>query len=99
MNDGRKNCSSTPEENQTEILRITQNKLKLNRLKRSPKTNQTPKSDFTDFRAETDFKTPTRVPKVGFRSSVTEESPNNDSEFQHEIIWDPTSPATPVRNG
>ncbi|XP_026787569.3 ewing's tumor-associated antigen 1 isoform X1 [Pangasianodon hypophthalmus] len=99
MNDGRKNCSSTPEENQTEILRITQNKLKLNRLKRSPKTNQTPKSDFTDFRAETDFKTPTRVPKVGFRSFVTEESPNNDSELQHEIIWDPTSPATPVRTG
>ncbi|MCJ8748116.1 hypothetical protein PDJAM_G00161290, partial [Pangasius djambal] len=96
MNDGRKSCSSTPEERQTEILRPTQNKLKLNRLKRSPKTNQTPKSDFTNFRAEKNFKTPTRIQKVGFRSSVTVESPNNDSELQHEIIWDPTSPATPV---
>uniref|UniRef100_W5UEJ4 Ewing's tumor-associated antigen 1 n=1 Tax=Ictalurus punctatus TaxID=7998 RepID=W5UEJ4_ICTPU len=102
MNDGRKNCSSTPEENhdQTELLRITQNKkIKTNRLKRSPKTNQTQKSDVTDFKAEADFKTPTRVPKVGFRSFVTDESPNNDSEFQHEIIWDPTSPATPIRTG
>lgn len=55
MNDGRKNCSSTPEENhdQTELLRITQNKkIKTNRLKRSPKTNQTQKSDVTDFKAE-----------------------------------------------
>lgn len=55
MNDGRKKCSSTPEENpeQSETLRITQNKLKINRLKRSPKTNQTQKSDITNCRAET----------------------------------------------
>uniref|UniRef100_A0A8B9K4B4 ETAA1 activator of ATR kinase n=1 Tax=Astyanax mexicanus TaxID=7994 RepID=A0A8B9K4B4_ASTMX len=45
------------------------------------------------------FKTPTRLPKGRFRSVKTEESPNNDAEFQHDIIWDPNSPATPSRNG
>lgn len=55
MNDGRERSSSTPEENpeQAEKLRITQNKSKVNRLKRSPKTNQTHKSDITNFTAET----------------------------------------------
>uniref|UniRef100_A0A3B4E667 ETAA1 activator of ATR kinase n=1 Tax=Pygocentrus nattereri TaxID=42514 RepID=A0A3B4E667_PYGNA len=49
-----------------------------------------------------DFKTPVRLParlpKGRFRSSTSDESPNNDSEFQHDIIWDPNSPATPHRN-
>ncbi|KAL7852385.1 hypothetical protein SRHO_G00181700 [Serrasalmus rhombeus] len=53
-----------------------------------------------------DFKTPVRLParlparlpKGRFRSSSSDESPNNDSEFQHDIIWDPNSPATPHRN-
>ncbi|KAF5894816.1 ewing's tumor-associated antigen 1, partial [Clarias magur] len=82
---------------QPEIPRITQSKPKINRLKRSPKTAQ--KADITNYRTQTDFKTPTRVPRAGFRSSVTEESPNSDYELQHEIIWDPTSPTTPIRNG
>lgn len=54
MNDGRKKTfSGTPEEKpeQHETLRTTQNKLKINRLKRSPKTNQTQKSDITNCRA------------------------------------------------
>ncbi|XP_060716944.1 ewing's tumor-associated antigen 1 [Tachysurus vachellii] len=97
MNDGRKNCSSSSVREGCEIVTITQSKLKVNRLKRSPRTNQ--KSHNTDISVGKDFKTPTRVPKLGFRSVRAEESPNNDSELQHEIIWDPTSPATPVRNG
>ncbi|KAG7315998.1 hypothetical protein KOW79_020864 [Hemibagrus wyckioides] len=105
MNAGRKTCSSPPEENpeQSERVRRTESRLKINRLKRSPKTetqrSQTQRSDLNNSTAENDFKTPTRVPKLGFRSAVSDESPNYDSELQHEIIWDPTSPATPVRNG
>ncbi|KAF7689384.1 ewing's tumor-associated antigen 1 isoform X2 [Silurus meridionalis] len=101
MNRGRKTCTWTPEEDTREqpgLLAITQNRTKPNRLKRSPRTSQTQKSDIIHFRSEEDFKTPTRVQKVGFRTPVTDESPNND-EFQHEIIWDPTSPWTPVRTG
>ncbi|XP_027034721.2 ewing's tumor-associated antigen 1 [Tachysurus fulvidraco] len=96
MNDGRKNRSSSVRED-CEIVPITQSRLKVNRLKRSPRTNQ--KSHNTDTSVGKDFKTPTRVTKLGFRSIRADESPNNDSELQHEIIWDPTSPATPVRNG
>lgn len=46
MNDGRKNCSSSVRED-GEIVTITQSKLKVNRLKRSPRTNQ--KSHNTDI--------------------------------------------------
>lgn len=54
MNGRRKKHSSTPEENpdQSEILKITQNKLKINRLKRSPKTNPTQRSGDHTYRAE-----------------------------------------------
>ncbi|KAM9454914.1 ewing's tumor-associated antigen 1 [Clarias gariepinus] len=89
MNTRRMRKEETPDQ--------TQSKTKINRLKRSPKTAQ--KADITNYRTQTDFKTPTRVPRAGFRSSVTEESPNSDYELQHEIIWDPTSPTTPIRNG
>ncbi|KAF3852674.1 hypothetical protein F7725_006029, partial [Dissostichus mawsoni] len=39
-----------------------------------------------------EFKTPTRIPRS--RTGVfSAESPHNDSDFQQDIIWDPTSPS------
>lgn len=53
MNDGgRKKCRSATEE-KSELLNVTQNKVKINRLKRSPKCTQSQKPDFTTCRAET----------------------------------------------
>uniref|UniRef100_A0A4W4GFQ6 ETAA1 activator of ATR kinase n=1 Tax=Electrophorus electricus TaxID=8005 RepID=A0A4W4GFQ6_ELEEL len=84
MND-RRNFSSNPEErDQSEFSRIAQSKAKINRLKRSPR----PK-----------LKTPTRLTTNRFTNWTTIDSPNNDAEFQQDIIWDPTSPAAPFRNG
>lgn len=45
-----------------------------------------------------EFKTPTRVPRSRAGSGFTAESPNNDSDFQQDIIWDATSPS-PSRLG
>ncbi|KAL6481804.1 hypothetical protein MHYP_G00098840 [Metynnis hypsauchen] len=58
--------------------------------------DQEPSSSVPDFKTPT--RLPTRLPKGRFRSSNSDESPNNDSECQHDIIWDPNSPATPHRN-
>ncbi|XP_062866474.1 ewing's tumor-associated antigen 1 [Trichomycterus rosablanca] len=106
MNVEKKNLILTPDEENEEnsISRSTRTKCKINRLKRSPKQTQTlpksqPKSKNNNFTAQADFKTPTRVPPARFRTPLTDESPNNDAEFQHEIIWDSTSPATPIRPG
>lgn len=54
MNAGRKTCSSPPEENpeQSERVRRTESGLKINRLKRSPKTTQTQRSDLNNSTAE-----------------------------------------------
>ncbi|KAI5089871.1 ewing's tumor-associated antigen 1 [Silurus meridionalis] len=55
MNRGRKTCTWTPEEDTREqpgLLAITQNRTKPNRLKRSPRTSQTQKSDIIHFRSE-----------------------------------------------
>ncbi|XP_071773147.2 ewing's tumor-associated antigen 1 [Centroberyx gerrardi] len=45
-----------------------------------------------------DFKTPTRVPRSRYVGGFTGESPQNESEFQQDIIWDATSPS-PNRPG
>ncbi|XP_074485962.1 ewing's tumor-associated antigen 1 [Sebastes fasciatus] len=72
-----------------------------NRLRRSfSRTQQTqsaaevesPKSQ------RPDFKTPTRIPRSRAVGVFTVESPNNDSDFQQDIIWDATSPS-PNRHG
>ncbi|XP_066516598.1 ewing's tumor-associated antigen 1 [Hoplias malabaricus] len=79
-----------------------QNKPRINRLKRSPRTSSTQAHSQEPPKTVPDFKTPTRLPthlKGRFRSSTNDESPNHDSECQHDIIWDPNSPATPCRNG
>ncbi|KAI4874622.1 hypothetical protein NFI96_026663, partial [Prochilodus magdalenae] len=115
MNKGKKKgFSLTPQKDGKEdggdqnrdISRIVQSKSKINRLKRSPRASQPqPRSQELPSSANSlpVFKTPTRLPtrlqKGRFRSSNNVESPNNDSEFQHDIIWDSTSPATPIRNG
>ncbi|XP_076847949.1 ewing's tumor-associated antigen 1 [Brachyhypopomus gauderio] len=99
MNDRKKNY---PEEcDQSELSRIVQSKAKINRLKRSPRASQQqPVNQGPSSSAEkTDWKTPTRLPTSRFRSWTTIESPNNDLECQQDIIWDPTSPAAPFRNG
>ncbi|KAG9262602.1 ewing's tumor-associated antigen 1-like [Astyanax mexicanus] len=84
-----------------DFSRAAQSKPKINRLRRSPRPSQPqPRSqELLNTVPVPDFKTPTRLPKGRFRSVKTEESPNNDAEFQHDIIWDPNSPATPSRNG
>lgn len=41
-----------------------------------------------------DFKSPTRLPRSRAGcEGLGEESPHNDSDFQHDIIWDATSPS------
>ncbi|XP_072513505.1 ewing's tumor-associated antigen 1 [Salminus brasiliensis] len=104
MNDRKKtrNVSSTPEQRDSEpgdVSQIVQSKSKINRLRRSPRPSQPqPRSqEGLNSGPVADFKTPTRLPKGRFRSVNTEESPNNDPELQHDIIWDPNSPATPRR--
>ncbi|KAG7283548.1 hypothetical protein CRUP_026475 [Coryphaenoides rupestris] len=44
------------------------------------------------------FKTPTRLPRSKYSSPLCGESPNNDGEFQQDIVWDATTPS-PVRGG
>uniref|UniRef100_A0A8C3G0E3 ETAA1 activator of ATR kinase n=1 Tax=Cyclopterus lumpus TaxID=8103 RepID=A0A8C3G0E3_CYCLU len=39
------------------------------------------------------FKTPTRIPRPRAGAGFSAESPNNDSDFQQDIIWDATSPS------
>ncbi|XP_041789607.1 ewing's tumor-associated antigen 1 isoform X2 [Chelmon rostratus] len=42
---------------------------------------------------QSDFKTPTRIPRSRAGGGFSEESPHNDSDFQQDIIWDATSPS------
>ncbi|XP_026869538.2 ewing's tumor-associated antigen 1 [Electrophorus electricus] len=99
MND-RRNFSSNPEErDQSEFSRIAQSKAKINRLKRSPRPSH-PQSQKPPYSTgKTELKTPTRLTTNRFTNWTTIDSPNNDAEFQQDIIWDPTSPAAPFRNG
>ncbi|XP_036413166.1 ewing's tumor-associated antigen 1 [Colossoma macropomum] len=104
MNGGKKKgfCSSPEEERREgdqnrEISKIVQSKSKINRLRRSPRASQPQPRHQADFKTPT--RLPTRLPRGRFRSSNNDESPNNDSEFQHDIVWDPDSPVTPNRNG
>ncbi|XP_028457590.1 ewing's tumor-associated antigen 1 [Perca flavescens] len=69
---------------------------KPNRLRRSFKRTQqtqiaaelgSPKSQ------EPEFKTPTRIQRPRAVGGFSAESPQNDSDFQQDIIWDATSPS------
>ncbi|KAI4787697.1 hypothetical protein KUCAC02_036304, partial [Chaenocephalus aceratus] len=68
--------------------------VKTNRLRRSfrqTQNTQTAGEQDSPIRPKSEFKTPTRIPKS--RTGVFgAESPHNDSDFQQDIIWDPTSP-------
>ncbi|XP_037327847.2 ewing's tumor-associated antigen 1 [Pungitius pungitius] len=74
---------------------------KTNRLRRSFRpTQQTEAAKEGDSprSQQPEFKTPTRIPRSRAGSGFTAESPNNDSDFQQDIIWDATSPS-PSRLG
>ncbi|KAJ4919520.1 hypothetical protein JOQ06_025958 [Pogonophryne albipinna] len=72
--------------------------VKTNRLRRSfrqTQNTQTAGEQDSPIRPKLfkKFKTPTRIPRS--RTGVfSAESPHNDSDFQQDIIWDPTSPLT-----
>ncbi|XP_033985597.1 ewing's tumor-associated antigen 1-like [Trematomus bernacchii] len=69
--------------------------VKTNRLRRSfrqTQNTQTAGEEDSPIRPKSEFKTPTRIPRS--RTGVfSAESPHNDSDFQQDIIWDPTSPS------
>ena len=44
------------------------------------------------------FHTPTRITRSAYAAGFGVESPNNDGEFQQDIVWDASSPS-PVRAG
>ncbi|XP_054460709.1 ewing's tumor-associated antigen 1 [Anoplopoma fimbria] len=71
---------------------------KPNRLRRScRRTQETQETQETRVASpksqHPDFKTPTRIPRPRAAAGFTVESPNNDSDFQQDIIWDATSPS------
>ncbi|TNN34439.1 hypothetical protein EYF80_055401 [Liparis tanakae] len=68
-----------------------------NRLSRSFRRSQTA-ADGSPKSQQPDFKTPTRVPRPRAGAGFSAESPNNDSDFQQDIVWDATSPS-PGRPG
>ncbi|XP_030587807.1 ewing's tumor-associated antigen 1 isoform X2 [Archocentrus centrarchus] len=72
-------------------------KPRANRLSRSFRWR--PGSELDSPRSQqSDFKTPTRIPRSRPAGSFCGESPHYDSDFQQDIIWDATSPS-PNRRG
>ncbi|XP_018530246.1 ewing's tumor-associated antigen 1 isoform X2 [Lates calcarifer] len=68
-------------------------KVKPNRLSRSFRQTQTAAEVGSPKSQRSDFKTPTRIPRSRSAAGFSGESPHNDSDFQHDIIWDATSPS------
>nr|XP_046232097.1 ewing's tumor-associated antigen 1 [Scatophagus argus] len=67
-----------------------------NRLSRSfRRTQQTQTAAKVDSpkSQQSDFKTPTRIPRSRAGGGFSGESPHNDSDLQQDIIWDATSPS------
>ncbi|XP_066552939.1 ewing's tumor-associated antigen 1 homolog [Amia ocellicauda] len=87
------NLKPTEEAEKSRKARLSQSRLKTNRLTRGLK--QTQKSPTLDSSYNKDMKTPKRYTRV---KHLSYDSPSNESELQQDIFWDPTSP-TPVRNG
>ncbi|XP_068582646.1 ewing's tumor-associated antigen 1 [Cebidichthys violaceus] len=67
---------------------------KPNRLRRSFRQTQ-PTQTAEDVDSPKEFKTPTRIhrPRSRAGGGFSVESPNNDCDFQQDIIWDATSPS------
>ncbi|GLD67703.1 ewing's tumor-associated antigen 1-like isoform X2 [Lates japonicus] len=68
-------------------------RVKPNRLSRSFRQTQTAAEVGSPKSQRSDFKTPTRIPRSRSAAGFSGESPHNDSDFQHDIIWDATSPS------
>ncbi|XP_034391560.1 ewing's tumor-associated antigen 1 [Cyclopterus lumpus] len=66
---------------------------KPNRLRRSFRRTQTAAEVGSPKSQQPEFKTPTRIPRPRAGAGFSAESPNNDSDFQQDIIWDATSPS------
>ncbi|XP_068440111.1 ewing's tumor-associated antigen 1-like [Clinocottus analis] len=64
-----------------------------NRLRRSFRQTQTAADVGSPKSQQPEFKTPTRIPRSRAGAGFSAESPNNDSDFQQDIIWDATSPS------
>ncbi|XP_035258744.1 ewing's tumor-associated antigen 1 [Anguilla anguilla] len=103
MNERRKHSdlSSVSGSEDSEVIRTTrlsQNKLKTNRLSRSLRQTQQSPSFDSSYNCHKEFKTPKRHARIRPCASHNADSPSNDSDLQQDIIWDPTSP-TAVWNG
>ncbi|KAJ8365905.1 hypothetical protein SKAU_G00147360 [Synaphobranchus kaupii] len=101
MNERRKQHSDLSEDSEAIRTKLSQNKLKTNRLSRSLRqTQQTQRSPSFDssYNCHKEFKTPKRHTRIRPCASHNADSPSNDSDLQQDIIWDPTSP-TAVWNG
>ncbi|KAJ8246173.1 hypothetical protein GJAV_G00264510 [Gymnothorax javanicus] len=81
-----------------QVAKVSQNKLKANKLSRSLRQTQKSPSIDSSYNYLKEFKTPKRQARVRSCASHNADSPSNDSDLQQDIIWDPTSP-TAVWNG
>ncbi|XP_062389352.1 ewing's tumor-associated antigen 1 [Sardina pilchardus] len=95
----RRTCTDKTREEgvESDLHQLELRKSKINRLKRSPKPpSQPPRTvDISDI-SQPEFKTPTRPVRSKFGRLISKESPCNDSENQHDIVWDQSSPS-PIR--
>ncbi|XP_031418388.1 ewing's tumor-associated antigen 1 isoform X1 [Clupea harengus] len=97
----RKICTDIPWEDgaESDLHKVEQRKSKINRLKRSPKPSQPPRTvDISDI-TQPEFKTPTRPVRTKFGRLVGKDSPYNDCENPYDIIWDPSSPSPITKGG
>ncbi|KAG5278304.1 hypothetical protein AALO_G00097480 [Alosa alosa] len=95
----RRTCTDKTREEgvESDLHKLELRKSKINRLKRSPKPpSQPPRTVDTSDITQPEFKTPTRPVRSKFGRLISKESPCNDSENQHDIIWDQSSPS-PIR--
>ncbi|XP_056228685.1 ewing's tumor-associated antigen 1 isoform X1 [Seriola aureovittata] len=64
-----------------------------NRLSRSFRPTQTAAEGRSPKSQRPKFKTPTRIPRSRAAAGFSGESPHNDSDLQHDIVWDAASPS------
>ncbi|XP_029915277.1 ewing's tumor-associated antigen 1 [Myripristis murdjan] len=90
---------SRPTDTQRQCPTTGGSKPRSNRLSRSfRQTQQTQAQAASPKTQQPEFKTPSRVPRSRYVGGFTAESPHNEPEFHHDIVWDATSPS-PVRAG
>ncbi|XP_071360947.1 ewing's tumor-associated antigen 1 [Trachinotus anak] len=92
MNRGRGKLEPPPAPTAAPLQRQAA-QLRPNRLSRSFRQTQTAAEGGSPSGQRPDFKTPTRIPRSRAGGGFSGESPHNDSDFQHDIIWDATSPS------